>query len=71
MIDKLRIKPTEAVLVIVDVQERLAKVMERREQVEGAIGVLIRTAQLHDSPVVLTQQYTKGTFTFTLEKGDK
>ena len=60
MIEKIRIRSTEAVLVIVDVQERLAKVMERREQVEGAIGVLIRTAQLHDIPVVLTQQYTKG-----------
>ena len=60
MIDKMRIKASEAVLVVVDVQERLAKAMERREQVEGAIGVLIRAARLHDIPIVLTQQYTKG-----------
>ncbi|MDF1535731.1 MAG: hydrolase [bacterium] len=60
MIDKMRIKASGAVLVIVDVQERLAKVMDRREQVEGAIGVLIRVARLHDIPVVLTQQYTRG-----------
>ena len=60
MLDKMRLKASEAVLVIVDVQERLAKVMERRRQVEAAIGVLIRTAKLHDIPIILTQQYTKG-----------
>lgn len=60
MIDKMRLKPSETVLVVVDVQERLARVMERRQQVEAAIGVLIRAAKLHDIPVILTQQYTKG-----------
>lgn len=60
MIDKIRLKASDAVLVVVDVQERLARVMERRRQVEAAIGVLIRAAKLHDIPIVLTQQYTKG-----------
>lgn len=60
MIEKMRLKSSEVVLVIVDVQERLARVMERREQVEAAIGVLIRAARLHDIPIILTQQYTKG-----------
>ena len=60
MIEKIRIKASESILVVVDVQERLAKVMERRQQVEAAIGVLIRAAKLHDIPIILTQQYTKG-----------
>jgi len=60
MIEKMRLKPTESVLVIVDVQERLARVMERRQQVEEAISVLIRAAKLHDIPILLTQQYTRG-----------
>ena len=60
MLDKMRLKPSETVLVVVDVQERLARVMERRQQVEAAIGVLIRAAKLHDIPILLTQQYTKG-----------
>ena len=60
MLKKMRLKASEAVLVIVDVQERLAAVMERREQVEAAIGVLIRAARLHDIPIVVTQQYTRG-----------
>jgi len=60
MIEKMRLKASETVLVVVDVQERLARVMERRQQVEAAIGVLIRAAKLHDIPIILTQQYTKG-----------
>ncbi len=60
MIEKMKLRASECVLVIVDVQERLAKVMERRSQVENAIGVLIRAASLHQIPIVLTQQYTKG-----------
>lgn len=60
MIEKMRLKASETILVVVDVQERLARVMERRQQVEAAIGVLVRTARLHDMPIILTQQYTKG-----------
>ena len=60
MIEKMRLKASECVLVIVDVQERLARIMERRSQVENAIGVLIQAAKLHQIPIVLTQQYTKG-----------
>jgi nicotinamidase-related amidase len=60
MIEKMRLKASESVLVIVDVQERLAKVMERRNQVEAAIALLIRVAKLHEIPIVFTQQYTKG-----------
>jgi len=60
MIDKMRLKASECVLVIVDVQERLARIMERRSQVERALVVLIETARLHRIPIVLTQQYTKG-----------
>lgn len=60
MLDKMKLKASETVLVVVDVQERLARVMPRREQVEAAIRVLLRTAKLHDIPVIVTQQYTKG-----------
>jgi len=60
MPDKMRLRPSETVLVVVDVQERLARVMERRQQVEDAISVLIRAARLHDIPILVTQQYTKG-----------
>ncbi|MFV1956870.1 MAG: hypothetical protein ACC669_03755, partial [bacterium] len=54
MIDKLKLKAKDTLLLIVDVQERLARVMERREQVEESINVLIRLANLMDMPIVLT-----------------
>lgn len=60
MIEKLKLNSKDTFLLIVDVQERLARVMERREQVEESINVLIRLANLMDMPIVLTQQYTKG-----------
>ncbi len=56
----MKLKASDTVLVIVDVQERLARVMERRDQVAAAIAVLIRLARLKDIPIILTQQYTKG-----------
>jgi nicotinamidase-related amidase len=60
MIEQMKLKSSECVLVVVDVQERLARVMERHAQVEAAIGMLIRCAKLHEIPIVFTQQYTKG-----------
>ncbi|TNF48307.1 hydrolase [bacterium] len=60
MIAKMKMNKSDLVLLVVDVQERLARVMERREQVESSIVVLIRLAKLMDIPIVLTQQYTKG-----------
>ena len=58
MIDRIRLKPSGTVLLIVDVQERLARVMERKDQVAASIGVLIRLARLMDMPALVTQQYT-------------
>ena len=57
---KMKLNASDMVLLVVDVQERLAKVMKRRGQVVDAIGVLLRLADLLDFPVVHTQQYTKG-----------
>ncbi len=58
--DNLRLKTSDLFLLVVDVQERLARVMGRREQVTENILVFIRLAKLMDFPIVLTQQYTKG-----------
>jgi len=58
----LRIDPKRAVLLVVDVQERLAAAMnpEDREQVERNITTLIETARRLGFPVVLSEQYKKG-----------
>jgi len=50
----------DAVLVIVDEQERLTAVMERRDEVVSAAIRLVRTAALVGMPIVVTWQYPKG-----------
>jgi nicotinamidase-related amidase len=49
-----------AVLVIVDVQERLAAAMERRDKVVSRCGLLARTAGIVGVPIIVTRQYPKG-----------
>jgi nicotinamidase-related amidase len=49
-----------AVLLVVDIQERLAAVMAEREKVVANAGHLIAAAQLLGVPVVHTEQYPRG-----------
>jgi nicotinamidase-related amidase len=48
------------VLVVVDVQERLAAAMERRDEVVGTVTRLVRFAELVGAPIVVTRQYPDG-----------
>lgn len=50
----------DLVLVIIDVQEKLAAAMAHREQVIAAVSRLARTAALVGAPVILTRQYPQG-----------
>jgi nicotinamidase-related amidase len=50
----------DLVLVVIDIQERLAAVMERREQVLAASSKVIRTSALVGAPIVVTRQYPQG-----------
>ena len=50
----------DALLVVVDIQERLAAVMDRRDAVVASVVRLIRTAALVGVPIVVTRQYPKG-----------
>lgn len=48
------------VLVVVDVQEKLANAMAERDRVAGAIVRLIGFAELVGAPIVVTRQYPEG-----------
>ena len=48
------------VIVIIDMQERLAGVMERRDDVVRVATQLARTAAMLDAPIIVTRQYPKG-----------
>jgi nicotinamidase-related amidase len=50
----------DTVIVIVDVQERLARVMPRRDDTVGAIVLLARTARALGVPVIVTRQNPDG-----------
>ncbi|MDO8880800.1 MAG: isochorismatase family protein [Coriobacteriia bacterium] len=49
-----------AVLVLVDMQDRLADVMDRRDAVVGASALLARVAGALRMPVIVTRQYPRG-----------
>lgn len=50
----------DLVLVVIDIQERLAAAMPRREQVEAVAARLARVAALVGAPVIVTRQYPRG-----------
>lgn len=50
----------DALLVVVDIQQRLAAAMDRRDAVAAAAVRLIKTAALVGVPIVVTRQYPEG-----------
>ncbi len=55
-----RISRTDAGLVVIDVQERLAAAMPRRDETVTAVRALVSGAQILGVPVIATRQYPKG-----------
>jgi nicotinamidase-related amidase len=62
MADSLRIDPSRAGLLLVDIQERLHSAMaeESRKTVERYVPVLVEMARRFEMPVVVSEQYPKG-----------
>ena len=58
--DKFFLEKHEAVLVIVDIQERLAAVMSERKKVVDNCLHLIELCKLLNIPVLLNEQYPRG-----------
>ncbi len=59
-LDKFILNIEDAVLLIVDIQERLATVMKDREKVVKNCQHLIELAKMINLPIVVTEQYPKG-----------
>lgn len=59
-IENFSLDKDEAVLVIIDIQERLAAVMGMREQVVRNTTHLIELAKMLKIPIIATEQYPKG-----------
>jgi nicotinamidase-related amidase len=58
--DKFILNKDNSVLVIVDIQDKLAVVMEQKEKVTKNCLHIIETAKLLGIPMILTEQYPKG-----------
>jgi len=50
----------DTVLLIVDIQEKLAAVVQDRDALTANTVNLVETAKLHGMPIVVTEQYPKG-----------
>jgi len=59
-VDRFELTREESVLMVIDIQERLAAVMERRQQVVRNAQILISVAQRLGIPIIVTEQYPKG-----------
>jgi nicotinamidase-related amidase len=57
---KFMLDKEDAVLLIIDIQERLAVVMKEREKVVRNNQHLIELAKMINLPIVVTEQYPKG-----------
>lgn len=57
---RFRLTREGTVLLVIDVQDRLAAVMEDRERVIKNCGLLMEMAKLGNMPVIVTEQYPKG-----------
>ncbi len=58
--DKFILNPKDAVLVVVDIQERLVPAMSKKEKVYTNSIHIIEAAKLLGIPIVVTEQYPKG-----------
>lgn len=54
------VRAVDSVLVVIDIQERLAAVMPARDGVVRKAGILVEAAARLGVPVVVTEQYPKG-----------
>jgi nicotinamidase-related amidase len=55
-----RLNRSEALLVVIDVQERLMPVIHEAAELERNVERLVRGCHVFDVPTVLTEQYVKG-----------
>ncbi|MBV9492737.1 MAG: hydrolase [Acidobacteria bacterium] len=55
-----RLNRADAVLLVIDVQERLMPVIHEHEEVERNVDRLLRGARILDLPALVTEQYPKG-----------
>lgn len=61
-IDQFKLDAEKAVLVVIDIQERLVPAMPQKiyQRLRESVATLVEAAKLFDVPVVTTEQYPRG-----------
>lgn len=54
------LKLEDTVLLVIDVQGKLAQLMHGKEELFSNVGLMIQGAQVLEVPILLTEQYPKG-----------
>jgi nicotinamidase-related amidase len=57
---KYHVNQEDAVLVIIDIQERLMNAMAERDQVYKNTALLVETAKQFNIPIIISEQYPRG-----------
>jgi nicotinamidase-related amidase len=60
MTEPIRFDPSDALLLVVDLQEKLLPAIAEQERVTRRCETMIRAARLLNVPIVWTEQYRKG-----------
>lgn len=58
--DKYIVNKEDAVLILVDLQEKLMQAISSRDAVCKNVNILLKAAKIMGIPVILTEQYPKG-----------
>lgn len=58
--NKFKISRDNTLILIIDVQDRLASIMKYKDKLVKNANILLETSRLMDLPVVVTEQYPKG-----------
>src|ERR1043165_8677368 len=56
----MRLQRHDALLLVIDVQEKLMPAIDRADEVEANVERLVRGCHVLDVPPLLTEQYVKG-----------
>ncbi|NLE26265.1 MAG: hydrolase [Clostridiaceae bacterium] len=56
----MRLKKEDAILVIIDFQEKLMPAIKDNEEISRSVEILIKGCRIMGVPIIVTQQYTKG-----------
>lgn len=55
-----RLSKENSILLVIDIQDKLAEVMDRKKEVIKNANILINAFQLFEIPIIVTEQYPEG-----------